>query len=69
MALVRRDEPATWHLSGEGVHLTLVITLSRYTYKQRMAFLRCQIVRSTFSSRHILLTVSKKDVWRDNRKG
>ncbi len=39
MALVRPDEPANRQLSGEGLHLTLLITLRRYTYKQRMAFL------------------------------
>ena len=62
MALVRRDEPATRQLSGEGSHLTPGITLSRYTYKQRMAFLRGPIVCSTFSARPLLLSVSKEDV-------
>jgi hypothetical protein len=39
LALVRPDEPASRQLSGEGLHLTLLITFRRYTYKQRMAFL------------------------------
>ena len=53
------------------MHLTLVITLSRYTYKQRMAFLpdpAGPIVCSTFSARPILLTVSKKYVWKTTVK-
>jgi hypothetical protein len=38
MDLVRRDEPANKQLSREGFHLTLVITLSRYTYKAENGF-------------------------------
>src|SRR5579859_4395364 len=39
LALVRPDEPASRQLSGERWHLTLGITLRRYTEKERMAFL------------------------------